>query len=139
MEVGFWRRFAALLYDALLITAVLLLYTALALFASGGRALVPQTIGPGAYLYRAGEILLIAGYYVLCCHLTGHTLGMRAWRMRVQTPDGATLGVGQALLRFFWGVIAWLPLALGVLWSYLDPQRLALQDRLSGSRVVRLP
>jgi len=138
VNVGFWRRFAALLYDALLITAVLLLYTALALFATGGRAIVPENVGGWVYLYYAGEVALIAGYYVLSCHLTGHTLGMRAWRLRVQRPDGARLRFAQALLRFTWAVTAWLPFALGVLWMYVDRDRLALQDRFSASRVVRL-
>ncbi|MBS0613800.1 MAG: RDD family protein [Proteobacteria bacterium] len=138
MNVGFWRRFAALLYDALLIIAVLLLYTALALFATGGRAIVAQNVGGWVYLYYTGEIALIAGYYALSCHLTGHTLGMRAWRLRVQRPDGTRLSLAQALLRLVWAVTAWLPFALGVLWLYVDRERLALQDRFSGSRVVRL-
>lgn len=138
MRVGFWRRFAALAYDALLVTAVLLLYTAVALFATGGRAIVPENVGNGVLLYYAGEVLLIAGYHVLSCHLTGHTLGMRAWRLRVQRPDGMRMSLAQSLLRFIWSVIAWLPFGLGVFWLYVDPQHLALQDRLSGSRVIRL-
>jgi uncharacterized RDD family membrane protein YckC len=43
------------------------------------------------------------------------------------------------LLRAIFGFIAWAPAALGVLWLYLDPQHLALHDRLSKTRVVRLP
>jgi len=139
VKVGFWRRFAALLYDALLVTAVLLLYTAVALFATGGRAIVPRNVGHGVLLYYAGEVLLIAGYYVLSCHLTGHTLGMRAWRLRVQRPDGTRMGFAQSLLRFAASAVAWLPFGLGVLWLHIDPKNLALQDRLSGSRVIRLP
>lgn len=139
MKAGFWRRFAALVYDALLVTAILLLYTAVALFATGGRAIVPQNVGHGVLLYYAGEVFLIAGYYALSCHLTGHTLGMRAWRLRVQRPDGTRMSFAQALLRFAVSMIAWLPFGLGVLWLHVDPQNLALQDRLSASRVIRLP
>jgi uncharacterized RDD family membrane protein YckC len=135
---GFGRRFAALIYDALLVTAFLLLYTSLALFANGGKAIVPETAGAWVFLYYAGEIAVIAGYHAACCHLTGHTLGMRAWRLRVQTPAGALLSWPRCLLRFVCGVIAWVPLGLGVLWMYLDRDHLTLADRWSGSRVVKL-
>jgi hypothetical protein len=41
-------------------------------------------------------------------------------------------------LRFVFGVLAWAPAALGVLWLYIDPEHLALHDRLSKTRVVQL-
>jgi len=41
-------------------------------------------------------------------------------------------------LRFCCAVAAWLPAALGVLWLYVDPQRLALHDRLSRTRLIHL-
>lgn len=138
MSAGFGRRFAALLYDALLITAFLLLYTAAALFATGGKAIVAQNVGAAVYGYQAGEVALIAGYYVVSCRLTGHTLGMRAWRLRVQRPEGGRLSVAQCLLRFGCGVLAWVPAGLGVLWLYWDRDHLAVQDRLSNSRTIVL-
>jgi uncharacterized RDD family membrane protein YckC len=137
-SAGFGRRFAALLYDALLIVAVLLLYTVLALVFTHGRAITEVDSGLGWYLYRTGEVLLVAAYSVLNWVRSGQTLGMRAWRIHVVSDAGQPLGAGRALLRFGWSVIAWLPLGLGVLWLYLDPQRLALQDRLSRTRVIRL-
>jgi uncharacterized RDD family membrane protein YckC len=36
------------------------------------------------------------------------------------------------------GLLAWTPAALGVLWLYVDPERLAVHDRLSKTRVVHL-
>ena len=36
------------------------------------------------------------------------------------------------------GLLAWAPAALGVLWLYVDPEHLALHDRLSKTRVVHL-
>jgi uncharacterized RDD family membrane protein YckC len=56
----------------------------------------------------------------------------------VVSDAGKPLGLARALERFFWAVLCWTPLALGVLWLYLDPQRLALQDRLSRTRVIRV-
>lgn len=138
MSAGFGRRFAALIYDALLAVALLMVYTALALFFNSGKAIVPDTAGGWVYAYYAGEISVIAGYYVLCCHLTGHTLGMRAWRLRAQTAQGSYLSMPRALLRFALGFLAWVPLGAGILWLYADRDHLAMQDRLSGSQVIVL-
>ncbi len=138
MNAGFGRRFAALIYDALLIAALLMVYTAIALFFTHGKAIVPGTAGAGVYAYYAGEIAVIAGYYVSCCRLTGHTLGMRAWRLRVHRPGGGRLSVPRALLRFALGVFAWAPLGAGVLWLYADHASLAVHDRLSDSRITLL-
>ena len=138
MNAGAGRRFAALIYDGLLGVGLLMVYTALALFLTHGKAIEPASVGAWVYAYYAGEIGVIAGYYAVCCHLTGHTLGMRAWRLRAQTADGALLSMPRALLRFALGLLAWAPLGAGVLWIYADRERLALHDRLSGSRVVVL-
>jgi len=61
---------------------------------------------------------------------------MRAWHLRAVTDGGAALGWGSAALRFVCGFLAWPPAALGVLWLYVDPDHLAIHDRLSGTRVV---
>ena len=136
MNAQFGRRFAALVYDSLLIVALLMVYTALALFLTHGRAIVRESAGAWVYAYYTGEVAVVAGYYSLCCHLTGHTLGMRAWRLRTQTPAGGLLPLGAALLRFALGLLAWAPLGLGILWLYADRDGLSLNDRLSGTRVV---
>ena len=85
-----------------------------------------------------GEIVVIAGYYVINWVRSGQTLGMRAWRLRAVDASGKPLQLGPAALRFLCGVLAWAPAALGVLWLYLDAEHLAMHDRLSRTRVVRL-
>jgi uncharacterized RDD family membrane protein YckC len=135
---GFGRRLAALLYDALLLAALLMIFTGGALFFTHGAAVVPATAGAWVYLYRAGLVLLIAGYYLLNWLRSGQTLGMRAWRLRVVTDSGKPLGLRAAAMRVLFGALAWAPAALGVLWLYLDPDHLALHDRLSRTRVVHL-
>jgi uncharacterized RDD family membrane protein YckC len=135
---GFGRRLAALLYDALLLAALLMVFTGGALFFTHGAALVPATAGAWVYLYRTGLVLLIAGYYLLNWLRSGQTLGMRAWRLRVVTDSGKPLGLRAAALRVLFGALAWAPAALGVLWLYVDPDHMALHDRFSKTRVVHL-
>jgi uncharacterized RDD family membrane protein YckC len=136
LSARFGRRFAALIYDSLLVAALLLVYTGLALSLTHGKAIVRENAGGWVYAYYFGEVAVIASYYVSCCHWTGHTLGMRAWRLRVQTPDGGLISVRAALLRFVLGVAAWAPLGIGILWLYVDRDQLSLPDRLSGTRVA---
>lgn len=137
-RAGFGRRLAALVYDVLLLAALLMVFTGGALFFTHGAAVVPATVGAWVYVYRAGLVLVIAGYYMVNWMRSGQTLGMRAWRLRAVTDSGQPLTLKAAALRAIFGALAWVPAALGVLWLYFDPDHLALQDRLSKTRVVQL-
>ncbi len=137
-EAGFGRRFAALIYDAFLLAALLIIFTFGALVFTGGHAILRETAGAWYYVYCSGEIAVAAAYYILNWMRSGQTLGMRAWRLRAVGASGRPLGFGAALLRCLFGFFAWAPAALGVLWLYADPERIALHDRLSNTRVVRL-
>ncbi len=137
-SAGFGRRFAALLYDALLVAALLMAYTFAMLPFTHGRAILPETAGAWVHPYRAGLVLVAGAYYVINWLRSGQTLGMRAWRLRVVGAAGGPITLAAALLRLGFGLLAWLPAGLGVLWLYVDPQRLALHDRLSSTRVVVL-
>jgi uncharacterized RDD family membrane protein YckC len=137
VSAGFGRRFAALIYDAFLLAALLMIYTGVVL-AFTRHAMLPETAGAWVYVYRAGLIAVIAGYYVVNWLHSGQTLGMRAWRLRAVTDAGRNLSLRSAILRSVYGFLAWAPAALGVLWLYLDPDHVALHDRLSKTRVLRL-
>jgi uncharacterized RDD family membrane protein YckC len=137
-SAGFGRRVAALLYDAVLLAALLVLFTSGAVFLNQGVAVAPKTAGAWVYLYDAGLIGVIAGYYLLNWTRSGQTLGMRAWHLRAVTETGKPLGMRAAALRCVYGIVAWAPAALGVLWLYVDPEHAALHDRLSKTRVVHL-
>jgi uncharacterized RDD family membrane protein YckC len=138
-SAGFGRRLAALIYDGFLLVALLMIFTGGALFFTHGAAIELTTAGNWVYVYRAGLILVIAGYYALNWLHSGQTLGMRAWRLRAVSDSYHALSWSAVVLRAIFGFIAWAPAALGVLWLYLDPEHLALHDRLSRTRVVRLP
>jgi uncharacterized RDD family membrane protein YckC len=136
-SAGFGRRFAALIYDAFLIAALLMIYTGMLLIFTR-RAILRETYGNWVYLYQAGLLAVIGAYYVANWVRSGQTLGMRAWRLRAVTASGGRMTGRAAGLRFVCGILAWPPAALGVLWLYLDPDHLAIHDRLSQTRVVRL-
>ena len=137
-SAGFGRRVAALLYDSVLIAALLVIFTSGAVFFNRSVAVEQETAGAWVYLYRAGLVGVIAGYYLLNWTHSGQTLGMRAWHLRAVADTGEPMALKSAILRFVYGILAWSPAALGVLWLYTDREHLALHDRLSRTRVVHL-
>jgi len=137
-SAGFGRRFAALLYDSLLLAALMLIFTTALVMLFARSAIVPETAGPWVYLYRAALLAIVIGYYFLNWTRSGQTLGMRAWHLRAVNDAGTRMGGRAASLRLLCGVIAWAPAGLGVLWLYLDSEHLAIHDRLSRTRVIHL-
>jgi uncharacterized RDD family membrane protein YckC len=137
-SAGFGRRFAALLYDCVLLAALLLILTTILVMGVLRTEITPQSVGNWAYVYRTALLAVIIAYYLLNWTRSGQTLGMRAWHLRAVSASGQPLGLKAAAIRLLWAAAAWAPAGLGVLWLYLDPRRLALQDRLSNTRIVRL-
>lgn len=129
------RRLGAICYDSLLLVAVL--------FAAGlPLPLIPTSLRLVAWVrYATFCYLLLVSLAFFGWFWThgGQTLGMRAWRFRVVAQDCESVTWKLAVRRFAWSILSWAPLGLGFLWSIVDPQRLAWHDRLSGTRLVRVP
>ncbi len=127
-----------MLYDSLLLLAVLMVATAPFLPLTGGEAVDPGTHPMLALAYRLVLLLLVVGFYGLFWTRRGQTLGMASWRLRVEREDGQLLTWGDTLRRLAWTLLSLLPFGLGFAWILLDPQRRAWHDRLSRTRVVVL-
>jgi uncharacterized RDD family membrane protein YckC len=125
------RRFAAILYDLLLILALLFLATLPFIAMRDG-----EPVDPGYLPYQLTLLvttwLFLAGFW----SSSGRTLGMQAWRLRVEDDDGNVPGLAAATVRFFAAILSWLPLGLGFLWQLWDKDKLTWHDRLSGTRLV---
>jgi uncharacterized RDD family membrane protein YckC len=138
-RAGLLRRLGAMLYDGLLLLAVLMVATALFLPLTGGVA-VDAAKNPFLELaYRTVLLLLIVGFFGLFWTRRGQTLGMASWRLRVEREDGGLLSWTDTLRRLGWALVSLLPFGLGFLWILVDPEHRAWHDRLSGTRVVVLP
>ena len=151
------RRLAAIVYDSLLLTGVLLGATALALGLAvallGGESVARHSPLQGNPFFSTYLLLVCFFFYGGFWVHGGQTLGMRAWRLRVQRPDGRNIGWWQALLRFLiaglWlapvvylhrvvGAGVGLSVAAGFAWLLLA-QALRLPDRGSDTELVVLP
>ena len=131
---GLARRLAALIYDALLLFAVLFAATVPVLLFTGGRA-----VGPNSPAFTAYLLAVSYAYFGWCWTRSGQTLGMRAWRMRVRTREGARLGWRRSLGRFAAALVSLGAAGAGLLWIVFDRDRLSLHDRLSGTSLEMVP
>jgi uncharacterized RDD family membrane protein YckC len=134
-NTGLLRRIGAMLYDTLLVAALLFLATIPFIALRGGE---PVETGDNA-LYRIVLVLVVCGFFVGFWSRTGRTLGMQSWGLQLETADGNVPSVGRASLRFVAALLSWLPLGLGFLWQLWDPERLAWHDRISQTRLVYYP
>lgn len=129
-----WRRFAAFCYDLLLLAALFVVFT-LGMLALRRGVAVP----PGSAWFSAALLAIAAAFFCGFWVHGGETVGMRAWRIRVVRDDGAALTWPRALARFATGLLAALPVGLGLWWAASDAHKRAWHDRLTHTRVVRVP
>jgi uncharacterized RDD family membrane protein YckC len=139
LPAGLLRRLGAMLYDGLLLLALLMIATGLFLTLTGGEAISPTENPLLELVYRAVLVLITVGFFGIFWTRRRQTLGMASWRVLVEREDGGQLSWGDTILRLAAALLSWLPLGLGFLWILIDPGRRAWHDRLSGTRVVVVP
>ena len=128
------RRFGAIIYDSLLVLALMFLGTLPFVAVRGG-----EPVDPGHIFYQFTMLLIAYFFFTAYWSLHGRTLGMQAWRLQIETLDGGKPGFAAATLRFFAAIISWLPAGLGFWWQLWDKDGLAWHDRISGTRLRHYP
>jgi uncharacterized RDD family membrane protein YckC len=145
-RAGLIRRFAAILYDALLCIALMIVVTfiyKLVLMGLYGEALLKQMSDAGALdgdpLLSTLLLLSLFGFFAKFWTHNGQTLGMQVWGLRIQNSDGTAISLWQALLRFLVAIGSWLLLGMGFFWALWDKEKRSWHDMYSESQVIQLP
>ena len=133
MNASLLRRFGAILYDSILLFALLML-ASVPFVIYAGDAVKPQTL-PHQLTLLAVTFVFFVGFW----SQRGSTLGMLAWGLRVETTDRQLASLSQASIRFFAAILSWLPLGLGFFWQLWDKDRRTWHDRLSNTRLAHYP
>jgi len=135
------RRLAALIYDSFLLFAITLGYGTLLLLLkiifNGVDQL--ENIQPGIFLQWlsfCGWLASLLSYYYICWRKQGQTLGMKAWRIRLQQYDGALASPQQCLIRGLIAPLSMLCLGLGYLWILLPNTKGCLHDTVTQTEVI---
>lgn len=125
------RRLAAILYDGLLLIALLFVSTAIITLPlgnpSGSMLLVFQF-----FVFEIIPLIFFTGFWAW----GGQTLGMRAWRLKLVRMDGGDVSWADAFRRHLAALFSLLVFGLGFIWILVDPQKLAWHDRLSKTRLI---
>ncbi len=141
-RAGFFIRMAAIAYDILVVAAVLMFAVALVLSLSVSlEKLGWWPLTPGLehadrinhWLFQIYLVTVLVGFYSLFWSRGGQTLGMKAWRLRVQNTNNQAISFRQAVIRFFTSLAG-----LGNILVLFNRDKLALQDRAAKCEVVRL-
>ncbi|WP_284245085.1 RDD family protein [Thalassotalea insulae] len=147
-RAGIIRRLASWLYDTLVAIAVYMVAGAISFLVFGflfDHGIIANKgfehafdLKSSSYIYSLlvdGFAWFWVGYFFIFFWVkSGQTIGMKAWRLRVQNQDGSLMDKSTALKRL-------LPtlLGLGNLWLLVNrQQKLSLQDKFTNTEVVVL-
>ena len=133
-NVGLARRFGAIVYDLLLVIALMMVVTLLFVAAREG-----MYVAPGDTLYRIALVAIAYVFFVGFWTYKGRTLGMQSWGLQLECMDGAKVGICLSTIRFSAAIISWLPAGLGYGWQIWDKENLTWHDRLSQTRIRYYP
>ena len=143
-RAGFFKRLAAMIYDWLAVIALAMLVTILNLalvhlLSKYGVLDLAGYPDPSAYLndqiwFQLELALWVWLFYAWFWHDGGQTIGMRAWRLKLQRIDGKPIELKRAMLRALYSV-----LGLGNLLVLFTPKtKLSLQDKLTKTEMIVL-
>ena len=124
------RQLAAMIYDSLLIIALLFLAVGIVVALNGGEAVEPNLA------FKIYLVAVVFTFYAWFWRKSGQTLGMRAWRIRIIDASGANPGWGRCYLRLCCALLSWSCFGLGYLWRLFKPW--TWHDRLSNTRIINL-
>ena len=122
------KQLAAMLYDSLLIFAVLFLATALALLLNQGEAIESNS------WFSLYLLFTVFTFYAWFWKKSGQTLGMRVWKIRLVDESGQNPGWGTCYLRLVSALLSMLCLGFGYWWRIFRPY--TWHDRLSKTSVI---
>ena len=134
-----WRRFAAMVYDCLLLFAVSMAYGG---FSIAINKIIFQSTNDNVtgLLFQIGWLLACVGFFCYFWRRGGQTLGMRAWRLKLVRQDGLqTITYWQCMLRCFFATLSLLLFGIGYWWTLVDADHRALHDRLTKTQVLLIP
>ena len=152
-----WRRLVALVYDLLIVVAIVMVVGLVCQLATGGRLISTGTHVVIPIWYQALQCVVVAAYFIASWRRGGQTVGMRPWHILVSRDDGGTISLQQAVIRVLvaaapmlllvlepvLGLRAtlWTVLGAWVLWfavALVDPRRRALHDLAADTELRRM-
>lgn len=130
---GFWRRILCMIYEFLLLMAVLFITSFFF------HLVYHDTESTYFRLIFQFYLLSVAGIYLIWFWTHGgQTLAMQTWKMRIISVNGEKIGVWQAILRYILAVISISFFGCGIIWALFDRENQFLYDRAAGTKIINV-
>ena len=134
-SAGFLKRILALIYDSLLIAAIIIVASLLLVFING------EYPKPGTLLsvIQFFISILVGPLFYSYFWLTndGQTTGMQAWKIKLVSSNESKLNMKQTYLRCLISVISFLFIGIGYFWILFNKNNLSWSDIATKTRVVK--
>ena len=121
------KRLAAMVYDSLLIFAVLFVVTGITLALNQGNVI-------SSSLIYTIFVMVIYVFYGWFWNRSGQTLGMRAWKIQVVSEFGGYPSWSISFLRLVFAMLSFACLGMGYWWRIFKPY--TWHDKLSQTVVI---
>ncbi len=132
---GLLRHVASMLYDSLLVFALLVLASVPFYLSQGGGEADVYNDQWHQTIWLIVPYIFFVGFWTT----KGRTLGMQSWGLQLEDQHGRIPGPGRASIRFAAAIISGAAFGLGFLWQLVDKEKLTWHDRLSGTRLMHYP
>ena len=130
---GFWRRILCMVYEFLLLIAVL--FIAGFIF----HLIYNDTESPYFRPIFQFYMLSVAGIYLVWFWTHGgQTLAMQTWKMRVVSTSGEEINIWQAIARYFFAITSISFFGCGIIWALFDRESQFLYDRIVGTKIINV-
>jgi uncharacterized RDD family membrane protein YckC len=152
-----WRRLLALVYDLLIVVAIVMVVGLLSQLATGGQLVQGADHAQVPAWYRPLQGLVVSAYFIGSWLRGGQTVGMRPWHLRLTDRAGAAPTLRQTVLRLLVAALPmlllmlapvlglratlWLLLAVWAGWfavALFDRRRRALHDLVAGTELRQI-
>ncbi len=133
---GLFRRLFAIFYDVFLLSAILLVFSAIAMTLNHSKEIeTSDSFRPVYAIFMLGICYLYFSWFWI--H-GGQSLGMKTWRIQLQSIDGKNISWKITAIRFFSAIVSWGVFGLGFLWSLFDEKNRGWHDLMSKTVLIDL-
>jgi uncharacterized RDD family membrane protein YckC len=137
---GFWRRFAAFVVDAILLSIIISILSPFrGYWFNIWNLNKTWYFVPLITISNLLSSLVTVAYSVVFWAWRGQTPGGMILNIKVLRGDGTRISFGYALLRYLGYIVCGLMLGTGFLWIVFDPRKQGIHDKIADTVVVKLP
>lgn len=123
-----------MIYDALVLLALLIVASAVALpFGDINKVAFKD------FWFTSWLLAVCFAYFGGLWRYGGMTLGMRAWRVRLVDHDGQQISWPWCLLRFLVGLVSLGAFGLGLFWALVDSKNRGWHDLAARTLLIKIP